>query len=669
MRYKLELYTYIMYNIKSTLMESLYGVQKLIKKGEREMNEKNEFKPYIPADRVMPELTVTSIVMGMLLAVIFGAANAYLGLRVGMTVSASIPAAVISMGVIRVIMKRNSILESNMVQTIGSAGESLAAGAIFTMPALFLWAEEGLCDMPSLVEITLIALCGGVLGVLFMVPLRNALIVKEHETLLYPEGTACADVLLAGEEGGANASTVFSGMGLAAAFKFVVDGLKVLPSDVAFAFKSFKGEIGMEVYPALLGVGYIVGPQIASYMFVGSLIGWMVIIPLICLFGPDTWLYPADVGKTIADLYAAGGAAKIWSTYVKYIGAGAIATGGIISLIKSLPLIVTTFRDSIKSMKGGKNTNTARTAQDLPMQMILFGIVAMILIIWVVPAIPVTLLGAAIIVVFGFFFATVSSRMVGLVGSSNNPVSGMAIATLLIATMSIKASGNTGIDGMTAAIAIGSVICIVAAIAGDTSQDLKTGYLLGATPKKQQIGELLGVVVSGLAIGGVLYLLNAAWGYGGAEVPAPQATLMKMIVEGIMGGNLPWNLVFIGVFLAIALEILRVPVMPFAIGLYLPIYLNASIMIGGVVRMFMDRRKNVDEETKTKQTTDGTLYCAGMIAGEGLVGILLAIFAVFGINVSIGESVNFGNIGGVVLMVIMILCLLKFSLWKKSKEK
>lgn len=633
------------------------------------MNEKNEFKPYIPADKVMPELTVTSIVMGMLLAVIFGAANAYLGLRVGMTVSASIPAAVISMGVIRVIMKRNSILESNMVQTIGSAGESLAAGAIFTMPALFLWAEEGLCDMPSLVEITLIALCGGVLGVLFMVPLRNALIVKEHETLLYPEGTACADVLLAGEEGGANASTVFSGMGLAAAFKFVVDGLKVLPSDVAFAFKSFKGEIGMEVYPALLGVGYIVGPQIASYMFVGSVIGWMVIIPLICLFGPDTWLYPADVGKTIADLYAAGGAAKIWSTYVKYIGAGAIATGGIISLIKSLPLIITTFRDSIKSMKGGKNTNTARTAQDLPMQMILFGIVAMILIIWVVPAIPVTLLGAAIIVVFGFFFATVSSRMVGLVGSSNNPVSGMAIATLLIATMSIKASGKTGIDGMTAAIAIGSVICIVAAIAGDTSQDLKTGYLLGATPKKQQMGEIIGVIVSGLAIGGVLYLLNAAWGYGGAEVPAPQATLMKMIVEGIMGGNLPWNLVFIGVFLAIALEILRVPVMPFAIGLYLPIYLNASIMIGGVVRMFMDRRKNVDEETKTKQTTDGTLYCAGMIAGEGLVGILLAIFAVFGINVSIGESVNFGNIGGVVLMVIMILCLLKFSLWKKSKEK
>ena len=432
------------------------------------MNKKDEFKPYIPADRVMPELTVTSIIMGVLLAVIFGAANAYLGLRVGMTVSASIPAAVISMGVIRIIMRKNSILESNMVQTIGSAGESLAAGAIFTMPALFLWAEEGLCSMPSLVEITLIALCGGVLGVLFMVPLRNALIVKEHQTLLYPEGTACADVLLAGEEGGANASTVFSGMGLAAVFKFIVDGLKVIPADVSAAFKSFKGEIGMEVYPALLGVGYIVGPKIASYMFVGSVFGWLVIIPLICLFGPDTWLYPAEAGTTIAQLYAGGGAAAIWSTYVKYIGAGAIATGGIISLIKSLPLIVRTFSDSMKSVKGGKNTSTARTAQDLPMQFILIGIVAMVVIIWAVPAIPVSLLGAALIVIFGFFFATVSSRMVGLVGSSNNPVSGMAIATLLIATMSIKASGKTGIDGMTAAIAIGSVICIVAAIAGDT---------------------------------------------------------------------------------------------------------------------------------------------------------------------------------------------------------
>ena len=630
------------------------------------MNENKEFKPYVPAEKITPEFTVTSIVMGIILAVVFGAANAYLGLRVGMTVSASIPAAVISMGVIRVIMKKNSILESNMVQTIGSAGESLAAGAIFTMPALFLWANEGLCDKPSLVEITLIALCGGILGVLFMVPLRNALIVKEHATLLYPEGTACADVLLAGEEGGSNASTVFSGMGLAALFKFVVDGLKVIPADVAMAFKSFKGEIGMEVYPALLGVGYIVGPRISSYMFVGSLVGWMVIIPLICLFGPDISLYPAKAGITIAELYADGGAAAIWSTYVKYIGAGAIATGGLISLIKSLPLIITTFCDSMKSMKGSKNTSTARTAQDLPMGAIFAGIAAMVLIIWFVPAIPVNFLGALIIVIFGFFFATVSSRMVGMIGSSNNPVSGMAIATLLIATFAIKASGDTGIKGMTGAIAIGSVICIVAAIAGDTSQDLKTGFLLGATPKKQQIGELIGIVASGLAIGGVLYLLDAAWGYGTAEVPAPQAGLMKMIVEGIMGGNLPWTLVFVGVFLALGLEILRIPVMPFAIGLYLPIYLNATIMIGGVVRLLMDSRKHVDEKTKEAQATDGTLFCAGMIAGEGLVGIALAILAVAGVG--LGLSVDFGNIGGVVLMAVMILCLLKFSVWNKKKK-
>lgn len=632
------------------------------------MNNNKEFRPYIPAEKITPEFTVTSIIMGIILAVVFGAANAYLGLRVGMTVSASIPAAVISMGVIRVIMKKNSILESNMVQTIGSAGESLAAGAIFTMPALFLWAEDGLCEMPSLVEITLIALCGGILGVLFMVPLRNALIVKEHATLLYPEGTACADVLLAGEEGGSNASTVFTGMGFAALFKFVVDGIKVIPADVAAAFKSFKGEIGMEVYPALLGVGYIVGPKIASYMFVGSLVGWMVLIPMICLFGPDMWMYPAQEGVTVAQLYANGGAAAIWSTYVKYIGAGAIATGGIISLIKSLPLIITTFRDSMKSMKGGMSAGKARTDQDLPMNFILLGIVAMVFIIWIVPAIPVNLLGAAIIVIFGFFFATVSSRMVGLIGSSNNPVSGMAIATLLIATFAIKATGETGINGMTGAIAIGSVICIIAAIAGDTSQDLKTGFILGATPKKQQIGELIGIIASGLAIGGVLYLLNAAWGYGGAEVPAPQATLMKMIVEGIMGGKLPWTLVFIGVFLAIGLEILRVPVMPFAIGLYLPIYLNATIMIGGVVRWALDSRKKVDAKTKERQATDGTLYCAGMIAGEGLIGILLAILAVMGINMDLSGSVNLGNIGGVALMVIMILCLLKFSVWKKSKN-
>lgn len=627
----------------------------------------NNFKPYIPAERVTPEFTAVSIIMGIILAVVFGAANAYLGLRVGMTVSASIPAAVISMGVIRKILRKNSILESNMVQTIGSAGESLAAGAIFTLPALFLWAEEGLAEMPSLPELTAIAFCGGILGVLFMIPLRNALIVKEHATLLYPEGTACADVLLAGEEGGSDASTVFSGMGIAAAFKLIVDGLKLIPADISKVFKSFKGEIGIEIYPALLGVGYIVGPKISSYLFAGSLLGWMVIIPAIALFGADTIMYPGTV--PIGEMLADGGPSALWGSYLRYIGAGAIAAGGIISLVKSIPLIISTFCDSVKGVKGGeKASQVKRTERSLPLPVVAGGIILMIFLIWLLPVIPVDFLGTLIIVVFGFFFAAVSARMVGLVGSSNNPVSGMCIATLLIATTIFKVTGNTGMSGMTGAIAIGSVICIIASMACDTSQDLKTGYLLGATPIKQQIGEMLGTIAAAFAIGGVLYLLNNAWGYGSPEVPAPQATLMKMLVEGIMGGELPWNLVFIGVFLGICMEILRIPVMPFAIGLYLPIYLNAAIMAGGVVRGLMDRRRKTDEKTKKEQSTRGTLYCAGMIAGEGVAGIVIAVLAVFGISLNISDKISLGPVAGIVAFGVMIALLIKFAVGKRVKK-
>ena len=629
---------------------------------------KDEFKPYIPADKITPEFTVTSVIMGVLLAIIFGAANAYLGLRVGMTVSASIPAAVISMGVIRVIMKKDSILESNMVQTIGSAGESLAAGAIFTLPVLFLWSKEGITEAPSLITISLIALFGGILGVLFMVPLRNALIVKEHGVLPYPEGTACAEVLLAGEEGGASAKSVFAGMGLAALFKFVVDGLKVIPSVITAPLKAFKTELSAEVYPALLGVGYICGPKIASYMFAGGLIGWFVLIPAIITFGGSTILYPGT--KTIADMYAAGGASAIWSSYIRYIGAGAVAAGGIISLIKSLPLIVRTFADAIKGMKGAGNSNsTVRTEADLDMRVIGIGVLIMIIAIWLLPEIPVSPLGAVLIALFGFFFATVSSRMVGIVGSSNNPVSGMAIATLLFSTLCVKVTGDTGVHGMKGAIAIGSVICIIAAMAGDTSQDLKTGYILGATPKKQQIGELIGAVVSAVTIGGVLVLLDSAWGFGTTELAAPQATLMKMIIEGVMQGNLPWALVFIGVFIAIVVEILGISVLPVAIGLYLPLELSATIMIGGVIRWFVDKKKADKEENK--DANSGILFCSGMIAGEGLVGILLAILAVVNVagKIDLSGSFTTGVVGGVVLMVVMILCILKFSLWSKNGKE
>jgi len=635
------------------------------------MNEQKNFKPYVPADKITPEITFTSIFIGILLAVIFGAANAYLGLRVGMTVSASIPAAVIAMGVIRVIMRKNSILESNIVQTVGSAGESLAAGAIFTLPALFLWAKEGVMGKPGIVEITVIALLGGLLGVFFMVPLRNALIVKEHGVLPYPEGTACAEVLLAGEDGGANASTVFAGMGFAALFKFIVDGLKVVPGEVSFRVKGYAGEIGTQVYPAVLSVGYICGPRISSYMFAGGVLSWLVLIPMMVLFGGETIMYPGTT--TIGEMFATGGASAIWSSYIRYIGAGALAAGGIISLIKSLPLIVNTFKGAIKSMAKSGGAGNARTEQDLNMKIVLIAIAILILLVWLVPAIPVSLLGAIIVVIFGFFFATVSSRMVGLVGSSNNPVSGMAIATLLIATVILKLTGGTGAEGMRGAIAIGSIICIVAAISGDTSQDLKTGYLLGSTPKKQQIAEIIGVIAAAFAIGGALYLFDNAWGMGSEVLAAPQATLMKMIIEGVMNGNLPWGLVFIGVFIAIVVEVVGIPVLPFAIGVYLPVQLNACIMVGGLVRLAFDKMKRKEEEKKAI-TSDGILFCSGMIAGEGLVGILLAVLTICGVDGVFDLSGKLGipavvsNIGSLVVLVLIVLSILKFSIWKKSKK-
>lgn len=642
------------------------------------MSQKNSFKPFVPASKVMPEFTLTSVIVGVLMAVIFGGANAYLGLKVGMTVSASIPAAVISMGIIRVLLKRDSILENNMVQTIGSAGESLAAGAIFTMPALFMWAAEGIIEMPSFVEISLVALCGGLLGVFFMVPLRKALIVEEHGNLPYPEGAACAEVLIAGEEGGSKAKTVFSGLGIAAAYKFITDGLKIFPSEVDFEIPAYRGSgIGVDVLPALAGVGYICGVRISSYLFAGGVVSWLVIMPLIALFGGETILYPASV--PIAEM----GAWELWSNYIRYIGAGAVATGGVLSLIKSMPLIMRTFRDAIKGMKKGSAVDMSRTGQDLSMKLLLIGIVIVALIMWLVPIIPLNFLGALIVIVFGFFFATVSSRMVGLVGSSNNPVSGMAIATMLVATFLLKITGTDGAQGMIGAITIGSIICIVAAMSGDTSQDLKTGFLVGATPRKQQYGELIGAVASAVAIGGILYLMNAAWGFDSPELSAPQATLMKMIVEGVMDGNLPWNLIFIGIFLALMIEVLKIPVLPFAVGLYLPIHLSAPMMIGGLARRWVESRKKNDEDGRKKAVDNGILFSSGMIAGEGLVGILLAVCAIVPVATgqSLGDWFNLtnyglsfssistmaGNIAGLVFFAIIITLLIRFSFGKKEK--
>lgn len=639
--------------------------------------EEKKFQPYIPADKVVPEFTAVSVILGCLLAILFGGANAYLGLRVGMTVSASIPAAVISMGIIRMVLKRDSILENNMVQTIGSAGESVAAGAIFTLPALFMWADEGLCDVPSLLEIGLIALCGGILGVLFMVPLRSALIVKEHGVLAYPEGQACAEVLIAGEEGGSKASSVFAGLGIAAAYKFVADGLKLFPSEVAYSIPAYKGAgIGVDVLPALAGVGYICGAKVSSYLFAGGVTAWFVIMPLIALFGGDAVLFPAEV--SVNELLATGGVDALWSQFVRYVGAGAVLAGGIMSLISSLPLIVRTFKDAIGDYgKTGATTGTLRTEQDISMKVLLLGILAVAVLLWLIPTIPLNLFSALIVIVFGFFFATVSSRMVGLIGSSNNPVSGMAIATLLISTLLLKATGNGGTEGMITAIIIGGIICVIAAIAGDTSQDLKTGFLVGSTPKKQQIGELIGCVVAAIAIGGIMYLLSAAWSYGSNELPAPQAMLMKMVVEGVMGGNLPWTLVLTGVFIAVVVRVLGVPVLPFAIGLYLPIYLSTPIMAGGVLRWYMEKRKYASDKEKNDCVQSGVLYTSGLIAGEGLVGILLAVTAVCKIGgVSIAEiidlsarGISIGRIGGLVVFAALLFTIYLFAKKGETSSK
>lgn len=631
----------------------------------KDNSDKKAFQPYISADKVLPELTGTSLTIGLILAVVFGAANAYLGLKVGMTISASIPAAVISMGIIRGILKRDSILENNIVQTIGSAGESLAAGAIFTLPALFIWSAEWNMGTPSLLTINILSLLGGILGTLFMIPLRRALIVNEHETLPYPEGTACAEVLLAGEEGGEKARTTFLGVAIGAGYKFLTDGFRLFPSEIETTIPGYKGAaIGADILPALLGVGYIIGPKISAYMLSGAALGWFAIIPLILYIGSggEVLLYPSDVPISQLDHWG------VWDNYIRYIGAGAVAFGGISSLIKAVPLIIRTFRDAIGSYsKSGVGGNKdVRTDRDMSMKVLVISCLAIILAMAMLPVIPVGFLGALLIAVFGFFFATVSSRVVGLIGSSSNPVSGMTIATLIITAILFKATGNDGQAGMIGTLSVGAVICIVAALAGDTSQDLKTGFLVGATPKLQQYGEFAGAAVAALAIGGVMTLLNNAWGFGSSELPAPQATLMRLVVEGVMGGNLPWTLVLTGAGIGLAVELLGLPVLPIAIGLYLPLHLSVAVMAGGLVRGWLElkyKKSNKDKAIEY-QIDSGILYSSGLIAGEGLIGILLAVFAVWGVNTNLG--LNIGQLGGLIVFILLTLTLLWQSAYKPA---
>ncbi|WP_164668062.1 OPT family oligopeptide transporter [Virgibacillus doumboii] len=614
------------------------------------------FKPYVPASKNPPQFTWVAMVVGAVLAIVFGAANAYLGLIVGMTVSASIPAAVISMAVLRIIMKRTSILENNIVQTITSTGESLAAGVIFTLPALFIWQLE-----PSLTTIAIIALAGGILGVVLMIPLRRALIVNEHDTLPYPEGTACAEVLHAGEEGGKGAKLVFAGLGIGALFKLLTDAVKAFPSSVEWEIYKFKNAaIGMDTMPALLGVGYIIGPRIAGIMFAGGVLGWLGIIPLISFIGDVTTtpIYPGEI--PISEM----GFHQIWDNYLRYIGAGAVAFGGIMGLVKTLPTIVSSFKGSVQGFSAAGDGNDLRTDEDLPMTLIVVLTVVFmgILLFW--PTISIGIVGAVLLFIFGFFFVTVSSRIVGIVGSSSNPVSGMTIGALIFISLVLTAIGQTGQAGATTAIIIGSVVCIAAAIAGDTSQDLKTGYIVGATPKWQQIAQLYGVLITSIIIGFILILLDNAYGFGSTELPAPQAVLMSMVVDGIMSGDLPWNLIFIGAAAAATVELFGIGSLPFAVGLYLPIHLTSPIMLGGIINGIIKRRTKNKEEYKEKNER-GILLASGYIAGEALMGVFVAIAVTAG--VTFPEGTFFGPVVSLIAIGIVAWYLFRTANKKAAK--
>lgn len=589
-------------------------------------SKESKFVPYVPASKSLPELTVTAIVLGIILAIVFGAANAYLGLLIGLTVSASIPAAVISMAILRGIFRRKSILENNIVQTMTTAGEAVAAGAVFTIPALFLWDMEITQGF-----IIFIVLTGGFLGVFMMVPLRQLLIVREHETLPYPEGTACAEVLKSGEKGGTSAKLIGIGLVIGGVIKALGDGFKLFKTEVETGITNFKNAVvGLDAFPALLGVGYIIGPRVAGQMLAGGLLAWIVIIPMISFFGGSstTAIFPSDV--PIGELDAWG----IWDSYIRYIGAGAVATGGLITLVKTLPILFSSLFATAKSLQANKGKLTAgslRTEQDMPAKYVWLGTIIVILVIAFSPLTDVGIIGAVAIAIFGFLFVTVASRVVGVVGSSSSPVSGMTIATLLIVAVTYKATGFTGTSGMIAAITVAAIICTALAVAGDISQDLKTGYIVGGTPWKQQIAMMIGVLASASVIGFILILMDRAYTMGSAALPAPKAALMKILAEGVLGGDLPWTLIFIGAAIAITLEFCGLNSLVVAVGIYLPVHTSAPIMIGGFVRYFVERRAKT-EEVRKERVDRGTLFASGLIAGESLVGVLIAILIAFGLQ-------------------------------------
>ncbi len=607
-----------------------------------------EFVPYVSPEKSLPELTLLACALGILLAIVFGAANAYLGLKIGMTVSASIPAAVISMGILRGLFRRNSILENNIVQTMTTAGEAIGAGAVFTLPALFLWDLS-----PGQAMIVFIVLTGGFLGVFMMVPLRRLLIVNEHHTLPYPEGTACAEVLKTGDTGGRNARLVAGGFLAGGLVKALGDGFKLFKTEVETQIANFKNAvIGIDTYPALLGVGYIIGPRIAGQMLAGGLLGWLVLIPMISFFGAgskDT-IFPAEA--PIAELDAWG----LWQGYITYIGAGAVAMAGLITMVKTLPTLIRSIRDTARSAREYRLSGQAlaRTDQDIPLKWVGLGVLVVVIVLAFAPVTNVGVVGALSIAVFGFLFVAVASRIVGIVGSSSSPVSGMTIATILIVTFLFKISGMSGMDGMVAALTVGAVVCTALAVAGDISQDLKTGYLVGGTPWKQQLAMMIGVVASGLVIGAVLVILDQAYEMGSKELLAPKAVLMKTIIEGMMQGNMAWDLIFLGAAIAVVIEFLGLNSLVVAVGVYLPVHVSTPIIIGGAVRWLVDFFTK-DEGLRRLRKDAGVLFASGLIAGESLIGVVIAVLIVAGVPIPESPVSEKGWISCAVFLAVALL--------------
>ena len=605
------------------------------------MESENQFKPYISARDFIPEFTPKAILLGAFFGVIFGAATVYLGLKVGLTVSASIPIAVLAISIFKKLGKA-TILESNIVQTIGSAGESVAAGVVFTVPALLFL--EGGKDYFEYFQIFVLALVGGFLGVFFMIPLRRSLIVKEHGNLPYPEGTACADVLVAGEKGGTLAQKVYYGLGLAFLYKLLMSVLGLWKDTPTYIFKKTSalpnGSISGEITPELLGVGYIIGPRISGIMVAGGVLSWLVLIPLISVIGSGLSApFPPETTRLIADMSPS----EIWSRYIRYIGAGAVTFGGIITLIKTFPTIISAFRDSMadfRKNRSGEGVSQSRTEKDIPLVWVLAGSAVLVIIMSILPNMPMNLLSAILVLIFGFFFVTVASRIVGLIGSSSSPVSGMTIATLMATSLIFLGLGWNDDSYQPIALVVGAVVCIAAANAGATSQDLKTGFLVGATPIRQQLGLMIGVVSSAIVIGFTVLLLERTLGIGEATVqhpnplPAPQATLMATVIKGLLSQNLPWALVIAGMGLAAVVELCGVSSLAFAVGAYLPLSTTSPIFIGGLVKWLVERKDKSRKEES--EIGPGALFSSGLIAGGAVTGILIAAM----IGYTVGYDAN-----------------------------